>query len=148
MTRSGKLLLPLAAAVTVLGLAGLATADARSEARGEASLRSIQQSAKTVRYELREARISGDPNRVRCVNGKLTQVHAQLRLAEEHAPWVDARAKVDAGTRRRHGYVLSTALRRARDLAEEAKLCGVEGGGPFQLTVIDGDGLRSTRARR
>lgn len=144
MTTSGKLLLPLAAGLAVLGLASLATA--RSEPRGQSSVRFIQQSAKTVRYELREARISGDPRRVRCVNTKLTQVHAQLRLAEEHAPWVD-RARIDADTRRRHDYVLSTARRRARDLTEEAKLCGVELA-PFQLTVIDGDGVRSARARR
>lgn len=147
MTRFARLLLPVTAALTVVGLAGLATADARPTPRGQSSVQSIQQSAKTVQYELREARISGDPRRVRCVNGKLTQVHAQLRLAQEHAPWVDSRAQLDASTRRRHGYVLSTALRRARDLAEEAKACGLDGSGPFQLTVIDGDGLRSTRAR-
>jgi hypothetical protein len=146
MSRSGKLSLPLAAGLAVLGLASLASADARSDPRGQSSVRFIRESAKTVRYELREARISGDPRRVRCVNTKLTQVHAQLRLAEEHAPWVD-RPRIDADTRRRHDYVLSTALRRARDLTEEAKLCGVELA-PFQLTVIDGDGVRSARARR
>jgi hypothetical protein len=135
-TRSRRLLQKLAAGLTVLGLAGFASAESRPAARAETKLRAIKQSARTVQLELRKARIDGDARRVRCVSSKLSEVHAQLRFAEARARRDDTRSSAS----------LHTAARLAQDLADSAKRCG-ETASSFQLIVIDGDGLRSTRAR-
>jgi hypothetical protein len=110
-------------------------------AAGQASVRFIEQSAKSVRVELRAARVQGDRVRARCVSEKLTEVHAQLRLAEQHAPWIDTRdARIDPASARRHGYVLSRAKKRARDLVEQARHCSMASTPAFQLTITDSDG--------
>ena len=83
-----------------------------------AALRQIEQSATLVRLELREARANQDRVGARCVSERLSEVHAQLRLANEHLTLLG-----NAATDRRHRFAIETARDRARELAREAQRC-------------------------
>ncbi len=86
-----------------------------------ALMREMEQSAATVRITLRKAREYGDVVSARCASNKLSEIHAQLRLAEAHS--VHLRTPGDDPTRR-HRYLLEVAHERARELSQEARRCG------------------------
>jgi hypothetical protein len=95
----------------------------RSDRAGDAYLRQISQTAVTVRIALTDARRRHDSPRARCVSRKLSQVHAELRIAEEHAD-ILAGAKTASGIRRER-YVLARAYERSREIASDARrFCG------------------------
>src|SRR5262245_43341977 len=99
-------------AACVLATASSASAgDARASKSSRAELREIEQSVVLVRVELRLARGTGDWIGARCASEKLSEVHAQLRLANEHA------SAVDPAKERYERFVLETARDRARELA-------------------------------
>jgi hypothetical protein len=87
---------------------------ASASAAARSAIREIEQSATVVRIELRMARGSGDFIGARCASEKLSEVHAQLRLANQHAFAPDDR---------RHRFALETARERARELARAARRC-------------------------
>jgi hypothetical protein len=104
--------------------ATLATEPAQSrETRAPRSqLREIAQSAANIRMALRTARGDGDDLRARCISEKLSEVHAQQRLAERHE--ADLRASRDAHSARRHRYLLDAAAVYSHELTAEARHCG------------------------
>lgn len=87
-----------------------------------AMLQEIEQSAATIRMDLRAARDDGDLLRARCMSGKLSEVHAQQRLAERHA--ADLRVSRDAQSAKRHRYLLRAAIEYAHELTADARRCG------------------------
>ncbi len=104
-------------------LAGLvaAPAAARNQPSSHTLVREVEQSALSVRMELRAAREANDTGRARCVSEKLSQVHAQLRTAREQASLLVRPA--DAQRARRHRYLLQAAHENTRDLAQAARRC-------------------------
>lgn len=99
------------------GLLVAAPAAGKNQPSGVSLVREIEQGAASVRVELRAARAANDVARARCVSAKLSEVHAQLRLATRHA----AASSGDQG--RRHRYLLEVAHERAQDLARAARRC-------------------------
>lgn len=110
-------------AAIALGLAALvaAPAAASNQPSAPALVREIEQGAASVRVELRAARDANDPLRTRCVSGKLSEVHAQLRLAEQRARLLASSRDVQQG--RRHRYLLEVAHERAHELTQAARRC-------------------------
>lgn len=108
--------------VLALAFAGLLSPPlaARTQPGAPALVREIEQGAASVRVELRTARDANDPSRARCVSAKLSEVHAQLRLARQHATEL-AGARGTQG--RRHRYLLEVAHERAQELARAARRC-------------------------
>ena len=100
-----------------------APAAASNQPSAPALVREIEQGAASVRVELRAARDANDVARARCVSGKLSEVHAQLRLATHHAALLRAARSTELG--RRHRYLLEVAHERARELAHGARGCSV-----------------------
>jgi hypothetical protein len=98
-----------------------APAAARDPVAARARVREVEQSAATVRHELRAARTAEDRTRARCVSEKLSEVHAQLRAARQHGALLDVPSDRE---RRRHRYMLDAARDQARTLARAARRCG------------------------
>jgi len=94
---------------------------AASQPSAPALLRAVEQGAASVRVELRAAREANDPVLARCVSAKLSELHAQLRLAEQHAARHASAAETPE--RRRHRYLLEVAHERAHELAVAARRC-------------------------
>lgn len=111
------------AAAVALGLVALvaAPAAASSQPGAPALVREIEQGAASVRVELRAARDANDPARARCVSAKLSEVHAQLRMAEREARLLASSRDAQQG--RRHRYLLGVAHERAHELAQAARRC-------------------------
>ena len=104
-------------------LAGLlaAPAAAKNQPGAPALAREVEQAAISVRVELRAARSTNDPERVRCVSGKLSQIHAQLRVARRESQRLTH--PTDAKDQRHHRYLLEAAHANARDLTQAARRC-------------------------
>ncbi|GMV16594.1 MAG: hypothetical protein AMXMBFR56_48180 [Polyangiaceae bacterium] len=110
-------------AAVALSLVALvaAPAAASNQPGATALVREVEQAAASVRVELRAARDANDPGRTRCVSAKLSEVHAQLRLAEQQARLLASSRDVQQG--RRHRYLLGVAHERAHELAQAARRC-------------------------
>jgi hypothetical protein len=86
---------------------------------------SIARHAALVQTELRFARGAGDRARARCLNDKLSEIHAQERLASEREDDLgSALARGDASGVRNERAVLTMLQSRARDLSRQAQGCG------------------------
>ena len=104
--------------VVAAGCVLVASAPARGDSKPSFVMRraieDIEQSASSVRQELRAARLAGDPYRARCASDKLSEVHAQLRLALQQTSGSD---------QRRRQFALDMARNRAREIARDARHC-------------------------
>src|SRR5262245_11989514 len=104
----------------LIGLAALSAVtpalagDTGASISTRAAIREIEQSAAVVRIELRAARGSGAVIGARCASEKLSEVHAQLRLANRTA---------FGENDRRQRFMLDTARERAREIARSAHQC-------------------------
>jgi hypothetical protein len=111
-----------------LALAGTAAllfarpAESREAREPHALVREIAQSAASIRLDLRAARSNGEQRRARCLSEKLSEVHAQQRMAEHHA--ADLARTHDAQSARRYRYLLESAADHSHDLTVEARQCG------------------------
>lgn len=122
----------------VLAFVPSAHAEPRVELRqARTAVASIARHAALIQTELRVARTRGDRARARCLSGKLSQLHAQERLAGERRDdlgWALARG--DAAAIRTERSVLSALQLRARELAREARSCGRFGPIPEDGTFV------------
>jgi hypothetical protein len=126
---------PLAIAIAFALLA----APARAESPRHVAA-SIAQHAALVHAELRFARAGGHRDRMRCLNGKLSEIHAQGRLAHERERTLaSAVARQDAGEAAQSRRMLIALRDRARLLSQQAQGCGRFGKMPpegYRLRVI------------
>lgn len=112
----------LFALTAVLGLSPDSAARSQPvRARPGALIREIQQGVVAVRLELREARDKNDPVRARCVSAKLSETHAQLRLATRYVSALGVTS--DPRMTRRHQYLVAVAHERAEELTRAARRC-------------------------
>lgn len=103
------------------GLALLVSVKAAATERNSTSqVGEIEQRAASVSRELRAARNAGDPVRSRCASNKLSEIHAQLRLARSHA---EALKTARGGDARVHRRALDVSHERAAEIAREARSC-------------------------
>ncbi|MBI3200463.1 MAG: hypothetical protein HYZ29_02900 [Myxococcales bacterium] len=107
-------------AACLVGLVA-APAAAKNQPTATALVREVEQSALSVRMELRAAREANDTGRARCVSEKLSQVHAQLRTARTQADLLIQ--PTDVARARRHRYLLEAVHENSRDLAHAARRC-------------------------
>lgn len=114
--------LPIATGIC-LGLLTLSAprAEARNQPAAHALVREVEQSAASIRVELRSARDANGASRARCVSGKLSEAHAQLRQARTHAAAIAAGGTT--ASLRKHRYLLEAAHERSRELAQAARRC-------------------------
>ena len=123
---SRRLFTGIAAAAWLALVPQIARAEAPSEARRARSIvASIARHAAIVQTELRFARTAGDRARTRCLNAKLSEIHAHERLAL--AREIDlgaALARGDGSGADNERVVLSVLQNRARALARQAQACG------------------------
>jgi hypothetical protein len=127
--------------------ASTASADGRSpRSRGaDVVLAEISQNAVTVRVALRQARHEHDPLRAKCVSKKLSEVHAQMRIAEQHAVLLAGATSSPRTRVERH--VLKRAYERSREIARDARhFCG--GTIEPELKIIPPRGAESRVAKR
>lgn len=106
---------------------------------------SIARHARRVQSELRHARTRGDSADARCLSQKLSEIHAQERLARDREDdLADALARGD-NRRLLHGRVVLGLLRdRARELSRQARRCGRFADFPehgYQVRVLRDDAL-------
>jgi hypothetical protein len=113
------------------------------EAQAEAPphvIAAIAQHAAFVQAELRFARVDGHRERVRCLNLKLSEIHAQQRLAHDRARKLGS--AVDRGDEReaaRSRAILIRLRQRAGVLSRQAQSCGRSGRLPqsgYRVRVI------------
>lgn len=101
-------------------LSTLATTGAPAWASAS-KLRVIEQRARTITLELRVARDAGEPRAARCASSRLSEIHAQLRLAREHANALSSASS--PADQRRHRRSLEVADQRSAEIAREARSC-------------------------
>lgn len=86
---------------------------------------SISRHARVVQHELRWARTRGDAVDAACLSDKLSEIHAQERLAHHRRDELAAALADGDNQRLLHGRVVLGLLRdRARKLARDAAECG------------------------
>jgi hypothetical protein len=128
---------PIHVAIAVALLTGSAAAQPESPRQ---LITSIAQHAALVHAELRFARTDGHRARVRCLNGKLSEIHAQGRLARERERMLAAAVARHQDTEAAQSRRMLVALRdRARQLSLQAQGCGRFGSMPpsgYRLRVI------------
>jgi hypothetical protein len=114
------------AAISLLLSPSASQADSQSERRRARTLvSSIARHAALVQTELRFARTARNHERARCLNGKLSEIHAQQRLAyEREIDFGSALATGDTQRANNERVVLSMLQRRARTLSLQAMRCG------------------------
>ena len=132
-------LLPSALALTLITTAAIpASADDTRALRNTATLRharqviaSISRHARVVQHELRWARTRGDAVDAACLSDKLSEIHAQERLANLRRDELASALAEGDNQRLLHGRVVLGLLRdRARKLARDAAECGRFGAVP------------------
>jgi hypothetical protein len=103
---------------------------------------SIAQHTALARAELRFARTRGERRRVLCLSHKLSELHAQERLAIERERLLAAAvARGDRQSAAQNEVMLGTLRDRARELSRQAQSCGRFGAMPkqgYRLRIIAG----------
>jgi hypothetical protein len=123
--RAGGAAAAIAFAVCSVGVATRADAqDAAPASRVSQLVRSVETASARVQRLLSDARASGEVDRVACVDGRLSEIHSNLRLALERSERFHQAAERGDGIHARRERELVTRLAsRVRELERQAREC-------------------------
>jgi len=106
------------------------------QGKGTQYLEDMRKLVDNVLDGLKEARASGDPQAVKCVNNALTTIKGLLRLSEQNGIGLRENVIANDRTRTQHEFVkLTIARNKMIELHAQAKGCG----GPDAEMMFEGD---------
>ena len=112
------------------------------KAYATSSVQEMKEGVKQLSKALDQAKKSGDPDRIDCVNDKLTQVRALAQVSESAQQSLESAASAGETERANHeARKIAVALKKARQLVVEGEACDAKGGargGATKVTVEGG----------